>query len=979
MSPLIQIAGKELGDAAANHIRVRIRGFEAGSPVSQGIRLKTPSLVRKERASGGATPQGVALLNRPEPKERGFRERSSIPIHCEATTADTLVLFVIDIRSGTAEWLSDRMADLNRIYDGFTTLESGVNAGVDPSLIGVNQVAFAVNMTFRGGFAKTRPGMVRVPFVLADPRTATDWTGIFQGAVFYQSLGADGFVVSRGGRLFRFTFGAQLGVTEITPQSTLMVVNAFIVPAVSATVIVNVNDAASLTVGETVYADSGQYQVTAISGDQVTLKYLGGAATQQSVAQGFTVPIAYKTATAFKNLSGAVPPVSVETTNAIYRDTVGLQWYTWTGVSWVITPTPTVQFNLNQQGPSLTVGQQVYLFGGLYSVSIVNGISITVQYLGAPVNVTVAIGTDVLNSGMGNIYTPVGINLNEAETLTVGQTLFIDGGEYHVLTIIGNAITAQYFSGAAHPTVAAGVLVLDSSHNPITVVLTGTTVLDSAHALIITDETNPASYDLVYMFQAENYIIVMGGQHSTIAYDGSTAVQLRGPDLLPPGNLGIYVWGRIWIVQPNGTTFLAGDIVYGPSGTAALGFRDAILKVTENDFLNEGGTFGVPINSGLISAMFALATQDTSLGVGNLLVGTPNVVFSVNTPPDRTTWKALTWPIQTVSLIDYGQIGPRFGASVNGDWWFRTADGIRSFQVARRDINTEGNVPSSREISPILDLDTPGLLQYGSAILFDNILRLTVAPYRDSIGEVAHAGLVHLNYDLISSLKGRAGPAWEGLIDGLNVLQVVKGIVNRVERAFAFALNGTTVELWEFTKDSTRGPPMYPYDVPGANIPIQAWLETRLMNAGDSRQLKVLLTGNIWLDEIVGSVTVNIQYRPDQSPTWQDWAEFVLCGTINDCSAPADCIGGFGVPHYAARQPLPKPLDTICNPMSGRPTIMGYQFQFRIAITGHARIRQFEVAFIPEKEQMEGECPVNQTCTLVQACPEKWFTYSSIS
>lgn len=870
--------------------------------------------------------------------------------------------------------------DPNRIYDGFTTLEGGMNGGVDASLIAPNQVAMSVNFTYRGGFAKTRPGMVRVPFVLEDPRTSADWTGIFQGAVFYQSLSADGFVVSRGGRLFRFTFGTQLGVTEVTPQSTLTVVNAFIVPAVNGTVVVNVNDAASLTIGETVYADSGQYQVTAVNGDQVTLKYLGGAATQQAVAQGFTVPIAYATATAFKNLSGAVPPVSVETTNAIYLDTVTSQWYVWTGVSWVTAANGTVQFTLNQAGVSLAVGQQVFIDSGLYSVTIVNGTSISVEYLGAPVNVTVAIGTAVLNSGMGNIFTPVGIMLNESETLTIGETVFIDGGQYNVLDQpTTTSITAQYFSGAAHPTVTTGTPVLDASHNPIFVVLAGTNILDSTHALIITDETNPSSYDLIYMFQAENYIIVMGGQHSTIAYDGSTAVQLRGPKLLPPGNLGIYVWGRIWIVLPDGTTFIAGDIVFGPSGTAALGFRDAILSVTENDFLNEGGTFGVPINSGLISAMFALATQDTSLGVGNLLVGTPNVVFSVNTPPDRTTWKALTYPIQTVSLIDYGQIGPRFGSSVNGDWWFRTPDGVRSFQVARRNINTEGNVPSSREVSPILDFDTPGLLQYGSAILFDNILRMTVAPYRDSIGEVAHAGMVNLNYDLISSLKGRAGPAWEGLIDGLNVLQVVKGIVNGVERAFAFALNGTAVELWEFTKDSTKGPPMYPYDVPSVNIPIQAWLETRLMNAGDSRQLKNLLTGNIWLDEIVGSVNVTIQYRPDQSPTWEDWADFVLCATINDCSAPADCVGGFGVPHYAARQPLPKPLDNICNVMSGRPTVMGYQFQFRISITGHARIRQFEAGFIPVAEQMEGECPVNQACTLVQACPDQWFTYSSIS
>jgi len=39
--------------------------------------------------------------------------------------------------------------DKNRIFDGFVTLESGVDSGRAPNLIDTNQVASAENMVFR--------------------------------------------------------------------------------------------------------------------------------------------------------------------------------------------------------------------------------------------------------------------------------------------------------------------------------------------------------------------------------------------------------------------------------------------------------------------------------------------------------------------------------------------------------------------------------------------------------------------------------------------------------------------------------------------------------------------------------------------------------------------------------------------------------------------------------------------------------------
>ena len=46
------------------------------------------------------------------------------------------------------------------VYDGFTGLPLGMNATKDPFLLPEGQCARAINVTFRGGLARTRPGFV---------------------------------------------------------------------------------------------------------------------------------------------------------------------------------------------------------------------------------------------------------------------------------------------------------------------------------------------------------------------------------------------------------------------------------------------------------------------------------------------------------------------------------------------------------------------------------------------------------------------------------------------------------------------------------------------------------------------------------------------------------------------------------------------------------------------------------------------------
>jgi hypothetical protein len=423
---------------------------------------------------------------------------------------------------------------------------------------------------------------------------------------------------------------------------------------------------------------------------------------------------------------------------------------------------------------------------------------------------------------------------------------------------------------------------------------------------------------------------------------------------------------------------VAGDLVFGPSGTAQNGFRDAILKFTENTFLNEGGSFGVPYNAGPITAMQFLATQDTSLGVGVLLVGTTNMVFSVNAPVDRTTWKNLQYPIQTISLIDYGPEGPRSAISVNGDMWYRSLDGIRSFIVARRLFGSPGNTPMSHEVT-ILDDDTNALLFFGSWVLFDNRIFMTVSPFMQPNQQVAHRGLIVMNFDLVSDLRQKQAPAWEGISTGLNVLQIGKARIKDDERCFIWAQGATDLELWEV---STEGIADEFTTAPGGRVtvtskPIAALLQTRAEDYGVPMELKRLVMGEIYLEDIADNVTLTISFKPDQYPNWITWQTIALCSTVTQCAPNVDaCIFQVNARGYAARLTLPQPADT-CNGITGKPMREFHECQFQLTWTGNVTIKRFFTHIKLQTQPTEGSCPPTVQCVVFPSCPDNFFTYDS--
>jgi len=566
------------------------------------------------------------------------------------------------------------------------------------------------------------------------------------------------------------------------------------------------------------------------------------------------------------------------------------------------------------------------------------------------------------------INATVTVSINETAQIAIGDIVEINLGSYTVVAVQTGSAQLKFTGGATVGSTVPG----------------GALVLDNAGKQIIQYDEIPATYDFIFIFQAENYGIILRGQHKTAIFDGSST-RLATTKQIPPGYLGAYGWGRIWITLTDRRSFVAGNLVFDRSGGGSFqnNYRDSILFFTDNDFLNEGGAFGVPSNAGDITGMQFLASQDTSLGVGVLLVGTTNSIFSVNAPVDRTTWKNLTYPIQTISLLDYGPESPRGVVSINGDLWYRSPDGFRSFLVVRRYFGQPGNVPESREISPVIEFDTQDLLFYGSGVYFDNKMFYTVSPYRTANGDVAHRGLAVINFDLESSLRNRSQAAWEGVSTGLNTYQILKGRIDNVERMFMFALgnDGTTIELWENTIDNfIDDTSVLPTIIKRKRI--AGSLTTRSENFDQQDNLN-LIFGELFVDDVAEQVDFTISYRPDQYPDWTIWQSSSVCAETQQCNFLGELPCAIFVPAarlYAAQITLgapPAPCNVLANPE--QPMNFGHEFQFKIEWSGHWRIRKFRVAAKKYDSPIEGLCPETIECKKFQMCFENIFTYDSHS
>ncbi len=826
----------------------------------------------------------------------------------------------------------------NQLDDVLSSFEAGMNAGIAPQLLQRNQLGNAFNATMRGDFATNRPPfnlMVLNYFGSTDIQNTVE-NGLYQGCAYYKDrYGNPYLVASFSGRIFLFTpntFG--FTVTEITipgdpnsatsPQAWIWQAEDFVI------------------------CNDGQSNPFIYDGTTSRRATQGSATIATTAAPATAVPAQGSSAT----VNTTAPYTGAfNILVAVYNAAGIFLGYFQTLQSNTVAPTYTVQLT-NQSGAAQTVNtnDQVIVPGSPGQTTFVGKANAQVHVPG--------------NGGTATIpfIAPIAANLyrvNQAQSMVDDQ-----GHQMFGTPLAGqSSLTVQNVQGQAgfDMLFRHDISTIGGSNQPPTSAYPVGVVANGPYTFGV-NQTLTVTLQQPYIGPNNQLVTINGKQYNiaapattppaasltllniTATAGGSMTVgsTIRTVPEIPPGRMGVYGLGRNWVALTDGRSFIASDLVGSSSGTPAYGKRDAVLRTQHNTLLASGGAFVVPSDAGEIQAMQFVTILDASLGQGPLMVHTPDVVFSCQAPPDETTWQTVTNPILTEAYKPQGGLSQRSTINVNGDSIYRSVDGIRSLILARKDFDVWGNVPASFEVDPTLREDDQSLLQFSSAVNFDNRVLMTATPKQGPTGAY-FTNIIALNLDPISSLRGKQPAIYDGIWTGLNVLNLVVGRFVNIDRAFAFAFNTDTNknELHEVLASASE------QSADNSINAIVTDLEFPPLYFGDQqrpiRPLKRLIDGELYVDELQGThnpnvansdtVTFSVYFRADFDSVWHLWRTW----TIKDA------------PPWQSRMGLGEPPATT-DPLVNRPWREGYIFQMRVVVTGKVIIKgaRFRTTTIPE-------------------------------
>jgi hypothetical protein len=675
------------------------------------------------------------------------------------------------------------IADSTLILEGQQDFSGGMDSSLSPTLISANAVATAVNLTFRGGRPKSRPGFRQIGLQGGTPNGLNIFTSrLYQGSIFYAERR------ERYNPSIIGVFGGyviQISLKDY--QTNVLYPN---IPAISA----------SLVTGSTYIIDSiGTTDFTLI-----------GAASN-------TVGLSF-----VKNSTAA-------------------------------TGTGTVHI----EQPSFNPSEKCYFVQAEKYLVIQNGLNPPVIWD----------GDNLYLSGDAPAGTAGAVS--QLHTLGFGNIMAYGQGRLFVADPSRTQITAgdlAYGGSTNQVTITSGV------HNTGKYRVTAT-----AHGFVSNDIVTISGHSTEYGINGTWIITVVDANNFDINFSETLATGIGG-----------------FVTKAN------------------VGSDSDLLRFTETTYLSEGGSLQIPSFMGKITGMIFMPIQDTSTGQGDLLVfcehGT--ATFSVAVP--RSQWKS-TQAFQRILFQGVGATSHSSLVTTNGDVFFRAFDGLRSYRNARAELSTYGQVPMSAEMNSVLQYDTKPLLSEVSSIVFDNRLLFTASPKVDYSGispvspskqPVTFSKIVALDFTTLSTVGGKRAASYDGMWAGIDVLQLITGIVNGKPTAWALAydyVNGRLNVLWEITEKGAFDAPL---GVESQKI--NSILETRSFSFGTLAEQKRMIRADFWLSDVQDRVDVKVYWRPDQYPCWREWHSFSRCGTVQNCitsGVSIYCQDGATVIQFSADSP----------------------------------------------------------------------------
>lgn len=441
---------------------------------------------------------------------------------------------------------------------------------------------------------------------------------------------------------------------------------------------------------------------------------------------------------------------------------------------------------------------------------------------------------------------------------------------------------------------------------------------------------NSAAIPEVWMQETVGSLIVQDGQSYAIIYDGSTARRSDpAKKEVPMGRMMAFGNGRLWIAI-NDNELIAGDI--------KTKVFQSELKFTEGQYFSGGGAFYFPFaQRGL-----AFIPASGAAGYGSLMVFGEAQMQGVRADiASRDLWPDFPGFIQPV-LLSSGAISQFSIVEANQDLFWRDGNGgIRSVRSsATSEISGPGNVPLSREVARITDFESVHRLNQCSAIQFNNRLLMTASPFINIYGTTSYKNLISMDFAPMSSLRGKAPPAYDGQWEGLNFVRLVQGQFQSVRRAFAVTTDDDGHNrLWEIS-DSGRAD-SYEFCDDGVlttmSSPVPMVLEYPSRSFGDSKRRKRLERCDVYLAGLDGESELSVYWRADNYQKWSKWDDVSECAQTTDPATNS--------PHawknlLNQERPQTKTFSIPAgmNDITERALHVGFEFQTRIVLRGKGKI-----------------------------------------
>lgn len=476
---------------------------------------------------------------------------------------------------------------------------------------------------------------------------------------------------------------------------------------------------------------------------------------------------------------------------------------------------------------------------------------------------------------------------------------------------------------------------------------------------------------------AGDFTVIFDYPNFPVILDGITA-RRADPALfeVPVSVGGAYNQNRLFIYNA-GNDYTAGD----PTGSLAT--PEAPVTFTEVETPGSpvfGEVFQLPTGrQEPITAMAFLQLTDTSTGIGPLLIGSENAIYSVHAEIPRTVIDSQgnvvpNWEqngFASAFVLNAGIAGARSWVNVNSDLFFVSSDGqVRTATMSRQEQGQWARVPISKEVQNWLINRDKSLTTYTVMAYFNNKILISVNPYRTEgfntqrqpIFDTAFGGFVVLSLDNVATLGHAGSPAWDGLWTGVRPMD----ICTNKKRLFVMSKDAEfRNEVYEFLPEQS-------YDTDGANIRYaSSTIYTREYNFTSPFQDKDIHSLDLDIRDVQGDFRLSVQYKPSQGSQFVDWRTFTHCAPWRDCAFPSDDeLNGLAGHNFMGLN-VGSPMVEACDPVTNIPYSVFRKVQLKFIIEGKFwEMQGYRINALvrPQDQQISLTCDRNTCIKLAREC-----------